>query len=140
MTITEGDRHELHQRLDHVLGPEEASTLMAHLPPVGWADVATKHDLENTRILLSKDIMRVDEKIDATRVLLSTDIRRVDDKIDATRIALSKDIDATRVGLSKDIETLEHKLKSHVNWLMVKFLGCTLAIAAGSVLTVVTHH
>ncbi len=44
--ITEQDRHELYVQLEQVLGTEEASTLMAHLPPVGWADVATKQDLE----------------------------------------------------------------------------------------------
>ena len=46
MAISEESRHQLHNRLDVVLGPAEASTLMAHLPPVGWADVATKHDLD----------------------------------------------------------------------------------------------
>jgi len=45
MAITEQSRHALHQRLDETLGPEEATTLMEHLPPVGWADVATKTDL-----------------------------------------------------------------------------------------------
>jgi len=46
MAISEESRHQLHSRLDVVLGREEATTLMAHLPPVGWADVATKHDLD----------------------------------------------------------------------------------------------
>jgi hypothetical protein len=45
MAIDERARHELHQKLEEILGADEAATLMSHLPPVGWADVATKHDL-----------------------------------------------------------------------------------------------
>jgi hypothetical protein len=47
VAITEETRHHLYQRLEEALGPEEATTLMEHLPPVGWADVATKHDLDH---------------------------------------------------------------------------------------------
>lgn len=45
MTIDERKRHALYERLDEVLEDEHADTLMALLPPVGWADVATKQDL-----------------------------------------------------------------------------------------------
>ncbi len=45
MSIDEGRRHALHERLAEVLEPEHATTLMELLPPVGWADVATKQDL-----------------------------------------------------------------------------------------------
>lgn len=45
MTTSERERHRLHQTLDEVIGPDVAAILMSHLPPVGWADVATKHDL-----------------------------------------------------------------------------------------------
>lgn len=46
MVLDERSRHELYLRLEEVLGPEAATTLMEHLPPVGWADVATKRDLD----------------------------------------------------------------------------------------------
>lgn len=46
MMINEESRHELYTRLEEVLGPKQAATLMEHLPPVGWADVATKRDLD----------------------------------------------------------------------------------------------
>ena len=47
MAITEVQRHELYEGLIEVLGREKATTLMEHLPPVGWADVATKRDLDH---------------------------------------------------------------------------------------------
>jgi hypothetical protein len=49
MSIDERARHELHGRLEDILGPDEAATLMGYLPPVGWADVATKRDLDVLR-------------------------------------------------------------------------------------------
>jgi len=49
MALDERSRHELYLRLEETLGPEAATTLMEHLPPVGWADVATKRDLDHLR-------------------------------------------------------------------------------------------
>lgn len=46
MTVSERSRKELYDRLEELLGPGEAETMMEHLPPVGWADVATRKDLE----------------------------------------------------------------------------------------------
>lgn len=47
MAIDERARHQLHARLEQVLGTSEATTLMEYLPPTGWADVATKRDLDH---------------------------------------------------------------------------------------------
>ena len=46
MAIDERARHELYLRLEQQIGAEAATTLMEYLPPVGWADVATKRDLD----------------------------------------------------------------------------------------------
>ncbi len=56
MTITEANRHQLHQALITALGEEEAATLMEHLPPVGWAGVATKTDIEHLRLATSSEV------------------------------------------------------------------------------------
>lgn len=45
--IDERARHELYLAVEEVLGTQRADTLMALLPPVGWADVATKEDLHH---------------------------------------------------------------------------------------------
>lgn len=45
MAVDEAARHQLYNSLESTLGPEPTSTLMSLLPPVGWADVATRQDL-----------------------------------------------------------------------------------------------
>jgi hypothetical protein len=56
MAIDEGSRHRMYLKLEEVLGAEEAETLMEHLPPVGWADVATKRDLDHLRVELALEL------------------------------------------------------------------------------------
>jgi hypothetical protein len=56
MAITEDQRHDLFEGLIRVLGREKATTLMEHLPPVGWADVATKRDLDHQAAVFRRDL------------------------------------------------------------------------------------
>ena len=46
MPVDDRTRLNLHRKLEALLGEEEASTLMAHLPPVTWNAVATRADLD----------------------------------------------------------------------------------------------
>jgi hypothetical protein len=39
-------RHRLFEHFEQLMGPDEAEAMMELLPPVGWADVATKRDLD----------------------------------------------------------------------------------------------
>ena len=72
MSIDEGRRHALHERLAEVLEPEHATTLMAMLPPVGWADVATKQDLAALEERMGLRFEVVEERFDAKLARLET--------------------------------------------------------------------
>ena len=78
MAIDERSRHVLFQKLENVLGGDEASSLMEYLPPVGWADVATKQDIENVRVgmnhlgkLMERDFRAVVTKDQFRRSLMA---------------------------------------------------------------------
>ena len=49
MTITESRRFVLHRALRDQFGASVADTLMEHLPPSGWSDVARQSDIEQLR-------------------------------------------------------------------------------------------
>jgi hypothetical protein len=74
MAITEKTRHELYRRLEEILGPDEANTLMEHLPPVGWADVATKADLRSleTRLEASIHVLGSDLRTEMANLAIET--------------------------------------------------------------------
>ena len=44
--ISEAQRFEMHTCLRGLMGEEVANTMMEHLPPSGWSDVARKSDIE----------------------------------------------------------------------------------------------
>jgi hypothetical protein len=48
MQIDERTRREMYEQFEAVLGAQTADALMEHLPPAGWAEVATKSDLNLT--------------------------------------------------------------------------------------------
>ena len=53
MTISEAQRFEMHLGLRNTLGDVVANSLMEHLPPSGWSDVARTADID-----------RIDARID----------------------------------------------------------------------------
>ena len=56
MPVDERSRHLLFRKLEAVLGSEEAGTLMDHLPPSGFATLATRDDLLATKEELRSEI------------------------------------------------------------------------------------
>ncbi len=56
MATSASARHHLFRTLESVLGDEDAATLMDHLPPGGWDEVATKTDLREVASELRGEI------------------------------------------------------------------------------------
>jgi len=62
MSSGEADRLTLHQTLRGLMPENVADILMAHLPPVGWSNVATKDDINLLRVEMNQRFTLVDEK------------------------------------------------------------------------------
>jgi uncharacterized protein YdcH (DUF465 family) len=100
MATTEHARHRLYQRLNELIGPDEADTLMELLPPTGWADVATKHDLAHQTEVTNARFDRIDirfEQVDARFEQVDARFEQVDarfDQINARFEQVDQNIDA----------------------------------------------
>ena len=55
MTISEAQRFDMQVALRSHLGDDVANTLMEHLPPSGWSDVARKQDIVD----IHKELTRI---------------------------------------------------------------------------------
>jgi len=66
MSITEASRFQLRTAIGQILSEEAADTLMELLPPVGWADVATKTDLQHLRDELKAEIQALQLSFETT--------------------------------------------------------------------------
>ncbi len=74
MPVTEYERHQLFTWFEEHMGAERAATMMSLVPPVGWAEIATKHDLAELEARLGSRIdgieSRFDSKLDRLRAEL----------------------------------------------------------------------
>lgn len=80
------------------MGPETADTLMALLPPVGWADVATKHDLAELE-------RRMDLRFDALEQRMDARFAAVDGRFDGFEERLALKLEAKLERGLKDLST-----------------------------------
>ena len=56
MTMSEESRHRLYSRLEDLLGPVEATTLMEHLPAGASSDLVTRRDFEAFAVQLRTEL------------------------------------------------------------------------------------
>lgn len=110
MAISEQARHEMHRKLEEVLGAEDAARLMSHLPPQGWADVATKVDLDHLAALTRRDIEISEGRLSAQFEGRFGALERRIDRIDAGLGARIDGLDARMDGLGHRFDEVDAKL------------------------------
>ena len=113
MSITDRQRLKLLRTLETVIGPEDASTLMDHLPPVTWANVATVDHVsaigdQTTKTLRSE--MQV----------LSTQLRS---EMNELRVELRSDMTVLSNQLRNEMNQLGTELRSEMNRLGTELRG-----------------
>ena len=63
MDVTEYERHQLFVWFEEHMGPERAAAMMNLTPPVGWCDIATKHDLTELEGRLDAKFDRLEARL-----------------------------------------------------------------------------
>jgi hypothetical protein len=128
MVVGERARHELFGRLEDVLGTEHAVTLMEHLPPVGWADVVTKHDL-------STEIGLLRQELSAEIGLVRRDLAALDKRLDLRVDGLSQELRTEISSVRQEITALfraelSSALTAQTKTLMFTVLGALTSMTA----------
>jgi len=96
MPVDERTRRVMTDGLVRALGEEVTDALMAHLPQVGWADVATKQDLVGLGVATKQDL-------------------------EGLRVATKQDLEGLRVATTKDLEKLADRLRADMADLRAEF-------------------
>ena len=131
MSISEETRLQLYQRLEDVLGAAEAATLMAHLPPVGWADVATRRDLDHAVTVLEAKfetgLAEVRTEIAGVRTELGVGLAEVCTELAGVRAELGVGLAEVRTELHQEIGGLRSEIGAQTRTLFFGLAGLQIS-------------
>ena len=94
MAVDERRRLQLADAVKRALGDDEGVTLMELLPPVGWADVATKQDLSSEVGMVRRDLEAFRADVDRQFAEVTRQFGEIDRHFDAFEERLTDKFDA----------------------------------------------
>ena len=98
MALDKEEQAFLYERCRDALGDRGAKLLMTELPPTGWENLATKHDVEALRLATKQDV-------------------------EALRLATKQDVEALRLATKQDIALLRTEMAALEHKLLAAFRG-----------------
>ena len=132
MSITDRQRTELHKAAEESMGAQPADTMMALLPPVGWADVAMRHDLEREIGGLRREMVELETRIDLR-------FDGLEERMDGRFDGLAERMDGRFDGLEERLELkFEAKLERGLKDLSTRFFLGVVGLIAGLAAVAVT--
>ena len=126
MTISETARLDMLSGLRTHVGEAVANTLMEHLPPGGWYDVARTGDFDRIETRIDKLEARLDDRIDKLEIRF--------DKLEARFDKLETRIDKLEARLDDRIDKLAQKIDTNTRWM----IGISLTYGIGILGALVT--
>jgi hypothetical protein len=116
MAVDESRRLLLHDAARHAWGAEAALVLMEMLPPTGWADVATKRDLD-----------ALEERVETRFVAVQRDLEAFGERIDLRFDAARSDMQSTRWELRAEMAQMQRRT---IQWNVASLLAAVAAVSA----------
>ena len=137
MTDTEARRFAMYRALRNELGVAVADTLMEHLPPSGWGDVARQGDIAVLRTDiagLKSDVATLNTDVTALKTEMAgvkTEIVVLGASVEGLRTEMNVKIDALRTSIVNEVNAnVTDKLNSQMRWMIGLFATQFLALAA----------
>jgi len=125
VTITDKQRNDLYRACEETMGEGPAETLLSLLPPVGWADVATKTDLGNLRA--DFDHLRTEIKSDVAhlRSEIKSDLDHLRTELESVRATM-----ATKENLQELRADVERSMKDQTRTMIFGLAGLNATFLA----------
>jgi len=120
VSVSERRRLDLYERLGETLGREHAEVLMEYLPPVGWGDVARRHD------------------VDALRLEMEAGLAGVRGEVAELRGDVRAEISALRGDLNSGLAGVRQELHEQFSRFLMWIVG-TIFASVGLVLALIAY-